>query len=438
MDQMKVDMIAKNKIKPSSPTSYNLKNFKLSLLDQIQLPIYGLIIFFYSADDTETNGSTDHLKSLDKYSYYSKRLKNSLSQTLTSFYPMAGRLNDEAVSIDCNDEGALFVEAKMACNLSEVLTQPDAELLNHFLPTNDPKTLELVPGCMALIQLTSFQCGGIAISVCLSHKLTDVSSLVNILHSWSSTARGSCEATLPPSPVFVGDSLLQPRGLPSFMSRQNFMPPPGKLKTKRFVFEASKIANLKAQVGPIGELYPSRVEVVSALILKVAMAASQSLSGSRPSVLFQAVDLRRRMKPPLPKNTIGNLFWLVPVVIKESTMDLRTMVCKMKEAVNEFSRIASKFKGEEGFSLISEFFKRRAAFKEMERYSCTSWCKFPLYETDFGFGKPVWVSSASVAFKNTMVLVDTKLGDGIEAWVTLEEKNMFIFEQNYYSSIDSA
>ncbi|XP_015868896.3 acyltransferase Pun1-like [Ziziphus jujuba] len=422
--QMKVDMIAKERIKPSSPTPYNLKNFKLSLLDQIQPPIYGLIIFFYSADDTKTNCA-----------YYSKRLKNSLSQTLTSFYPMAGRLNNDT-SVDCSDEGALFVEANIACNLSDILTQPEAELLNHFLPTNDPKTLELAPGCIALIQLTSFQCGGIAISVCLSHKLFDVSSLLTILHGWTSTARGSGEAVLRVPPVFVGDSLLKTRELSSFMSRPNLMPPPGKLRTKRFVFEASKIANLKVEVGLIGKLYPSRVEVVSALILKTAMAASRSMTGSssssRPSVLFQAVDLRRRMKPPLPDNSIGNLFWVVPVVINESEMDLRTMVWKMKEAVDDFSKIATKFKGEEGFSIISEFFKGREVFKEMERYSCTSWCKFPLYETDFGFGKPVWVSSTSIAFKNTIVLVDTKQGDGIEAWVTLEEENMSLFEEKLF------
>ncbi|KAH7515582.1 hypothetical protein FEM48_Zijuj10G0041900 [Ziziphus jujuba var. spinosa] len=106
------------------------------------------------------------------------------------------------------------------------------------------------------------------------------------------------------------------------------------------------------------------------------------------------------------------------------------MVYKMKEAVNSFSLKARKFNGEEGFSVIREFFKGRECYKDMERYSCTSWCKFPLYETDYGFGKPVWVSSTIVAFKNTIVLVDTKQGDGIEAWVALEEENMLIFEGN--------
>ncbi|XP_015894440.3 stemmadenine O-acetyltransferase [Ziziphus jujuba] len=435
--ELKVDIIAKQRIKPSSPTPTHLKNFNLSLLDQIHPPIYGLIILFYSADTKiEDADIGDHHQcrpnSLERNN--SQHLKNSLAETLTSFYPMAGKLKD-AISVDCNDEGALFVEANVNCSLSEFLTKPDAKLLNHFLPTNDPTTRDFAPGCMGIIQFTRFQCGGTAISVCLSHKLFDVSSLITFLHGWTSNMRGYSQTA---SPVFIGDSLLPPRDLSSFMPRPNYMLPPGKLTTKRFVFEAAKIAGLKANVGSIRKQYPSRVEIVMALILKGAMSASRSITGSvKPSVLFQAVDLRRRMNKPLPKNSIGNLFWLAPVVIKDE-MDLKTMVYKMKEAVNEFSLKASKFNGEEGFSVISEFFKGREDYKDMERYSCTSWCKFPLYETDFGFGKPVWVSSTSVAFKNTIVLVDTKQGDGIEAWVTLEEENMLIFEGNYQGLLDSA
>ncbi|KAF5175708.1 vinorine synthase-like [Thalictrum thalictroides] len=50
------------------------------------------------------------------------------------------------------------------------------------------------------------------------------------------------------------------------------------------------------------------------------------------------------------------------------------------------------------------------------------------YETDFGWGNPVWASSASLATKNGILLMDTKCGKGIEAWVSLNEEDMSRFE----------
>ncbi|EXB82426.1 Vinorine synthase [Morus notabilis] len=410
----KVDIIARNTIKPSSPTPDHLRIFKLSLLDQIIPPMYGLIVFFYPAE-TGTN-----------FSEQSSRLRESLSRTLTTFYPMAGRTNAIEPSIDCSDDGAFFVEAKMDCELSDFLRKPDGELLNNFLPTTDPLTAQLSEGYVTLIQITGFRCGGTAVSVCISHKIGDISSLVTFLHGWTSSGEAG-------SPVFVGDSLLPPRDL-SFAQRTDIKS--GNLITKRFVFEASKISHLKDKVGAIDHniqminKYPSRVEVVMAQIFKCAIAASRSVTGSfKTSVLFHSVNLRPRTDPPLPENSVGNLIWFVPVVIEESEMDLRTMVHKMKRLVNEFcNEKAKKFK-DHSLSVLGEFGKW-AEFKEMEFYSCSSWCKFPLYETDFGWGKPIWVSSANLTFKNSIILVDTREGDGIEAWVTLEEEKMAIFERD--------
>lgn len=67
---------------------------------------------------------------------------------------------------------------------------------------------------------------------------------------------------------------------------------------------------------------------------------------------------------------------------------------------------------------------------DIDLYNYTSWCKFPLNEADFGWGKPTWISSAySSLIKNVAMLMDTKEGDGIEAWITLKKEEMDIFER---------
>ena len=63
-------------------------------------------------------------------------------------------------------------------------------------------------------------------------------------------------------------------------------------------------------------------------------------------------------------------------------------------------------------------------------YFSSSWCKFPVYEIDFGWGKPIWVSNGVFSPTNTIVLGDTKCGTGIEAWVTLNAQVMALFEQD--------
>ncbi len=79
------------------------------------------------------------------------------------------------------------------------------------------------------------------------------------------------------------------------------------------------------------------------------------------------------------------------------------------------------------------FMKERAASikkGEVVSFSFTSLCRFPIYEADFGWGKPVWVGSASLTFKNLVTFFDTNSGNGIEAWVNLKEEDMVKFERD--------
>ncbi|KAL0005475.1 hypothetical protein SO802_013036 [Lithocarpus litseifolius] len=51
-------------------------------------------------------------------------------------------------------------------------------------------------------------------------------------------------------------------------------------------------------------------------------------------------------------------------------------------------------------------------------------------EMDFGWGNPMWIGRVSLPFKNDFVFVDTKSGDGIEAWVNLKEEDTAKFESD--------
>ncbi|PON83894.1 Transferase [Trema orientale] len=66
---------------------------------------------------------------------------------------------------------------------------------------------------------------------------------------------------------------------------------------------------------------------------------------------------------------------------------------------------------------------------ELVSFNFTSLCRFPLYE-DFGRGKPSWVSTNPLPYKTLIVFVDTKSGDGIQAYVVFEEEDMAQFKSD--------
>lgn len=107
----------------------------------------------------------------------SQQLKKSISEALTSFYPLAGRIKDN-VFIQCNDEGVIYVEARVNTLISTFLDQPDFDILKSCLPI-EIGSPEAAPG-----MLHFFECGGLAIGVCVSHKLADVPTLGTFIKAW--------------------------------------------------------------------------------------------------------------------------------------------------------------------------------------------------------------------------------------------------------------
>ena len=135
--EMKIEIISWKIIKTSIPTPQPLRTFRLSLLDKIYPPIYSATIFFYPSNPNKKGTITFQV--LER----SCRLQNSLTKTLVHFYPLAGRLKD-AASIECNDQGAYYVEAQISSQL-------DIELLHQINPITDPKTTRLASDSLMLI-----------------------------------------------------------------------------------------------------------------------------------------------------------------------------------------------------------------------------------------------------------------------------------------------
>ncbi|GJW35633.1 vinorine synthase-like protein [Tanacetum coccineum] len=251
----------------SSPTPHNLNSYKLSILDQLIPAPYAPIILYYSNQDNACDLEVQERLIL---------LQDLLSKTLTRFYPLAGTILDD-LSIDCNDVGTYCAVACVNTRLDEFLNHLDYELINHFHPRELTFNGSSVGTCVSNVQVSIFECGGIAISLCISHKIFDGGALSTFVKSWAGTSYGSQKIVYPnlgASSLFPDNDLwLRYSSLVICESLLKM----GNCRTTRFVFYSSKLAAIKADVVAKGVKDPTRVEVVSAVLWKCFMVAIEEI-----------------------------------------------------------------------------------------------------------------------------------------------------------------
>ncbi|KAI3426757.1 uncharacterized protein J3R85_009620 [Psidium guajava] len=415
--ELKVEVVAKETIRPSSPPPDHLRNFNLSIFDQLTPILYTSVLLFYTSS---TNASSNHRSSF---------LKSSLSNVLTRFYPLAGRIRDN-LFVDCDDGGAEFVDAKVNLPLSHILDRPCPVSLRKLLPI-DTESSEASASRLLLVQANAFRCGSLAVGVCVSHKIADASTLSTFIKAWSATALlGNVIVSIEIPPLDTASARFPPLVEMAAISPTVVLPK-ARCATRRYVFDPAKITPLAASEA-VPE--PTQVEAVVALVWKCVARISRKKDPGRPSLLSQAVNLRGRLPEPLPQTTVGNVVGGFKVEIRpqaeEREMELKKLVSDMREAKWEyFDNYTPRLSGGRGSSMAiveaATEFGKLINSGAVDFYNCSSWCGLGLYEAaDFGWGRPAWIGFAGVDYKNSIVLGDARGGGLIEVWLTLSEPDM--------------
>ena len=234
-----VSVCDKTFIKPFSLTPPTLKYHKLSYIDQFYSNLYIPLAFFYPKVQ-QREESTDN-----ELSHIVHLLQTSLSKTLVSYYPYAGKLRDNAI-VDCNDMGAEFLSVRINCTMSEILDHPDASQAESIVfPKDLPWANNYEGGNLLVAQVSKFDCGGIAISMCLSHKIGDGTSVLNFVNDWSRMTYSPMTTTL--APKFVGDSVFSANNYSPIIAPQ-MLSNVSECVQKRIIFHKIKLDALRAKV----------------------------------------------------------------------------------------------------------------------------------------------------------------------------------------------
>ncbi|KAI3975855.1 hypothetical protein MKX01_030700 [Papaver californicum] len=469
MEMMKVETVLKQIINPSTQSPPHSKTFKLSFLDQhLAPPIYIPITLYYEFDNVNNNNNQcdDYKINLEEACERRvAKIKQSLSETLAKYYPLAGRMKEDKLSVECNDEGVEYFETRVSnVRLSQVIERSPSHnsVLRQLLPPCKSSCDSSMPipfdygfklKTLLAIQVNVFECGGIVIGMCMAHKVADASTMFSFIADWAAAARGANENIKGPSFDF-SYTLFPQKDVNNFKPFDLMLTREEELATECFVFTASKIAELKrrnwknivCQDTSQQNTSPcTRVEAVTSFMWKRYMDSvraknqTQAASVDKYGALY-TVNLRPRITPPLPANSFGNIYSFTTALSTpsdendiddgfrkdiSSSNDLN-LVGKVRDAIKKINdKYTRKLQSSED-ELVNDV--KPLTSGEAIFLGFSSWCRFPIYEADFGWGKPTWASIGTIALRNTVFLMDTKSGDGIEAFVNMTKEDMDEFK----------
>ncbi|KAG2623350.1 putrescine hydroxycinnamoyltransferase 1-like [Panicum virgatum] len=365
------------------------------------------------------------------------RLKESMARALVDFYPLAGRLGVDADGrfvIDCKAEGALLVVAR-----SDHLTvddfrdvTPSPELKELFVP-------RVEPSIMLAIQVTFLKCGGVAFGTALHHAAADAISSFRFFHAWSALCSGRDGGGAMAEPPCHDRRLLRARSPPFvnpdafavFCPKLTLTQPSGPVASKVFAVSKDRVAALKQACG-------GGVSTFCALSAHAwrCVCAARGLPADATTRLTLPANVRRRMKPPVPDSYFGNaLIWVgTSAVVRDVTSEaLADTAARIRGAVrrmdDEVVRSAIDY-----FELGEKNARPVPGGLPETELRVISWLGMPVYDADYGWGKPQLMVRAESERSGFVYLMNDD-GGGVQVVVCAEAASLKEFEKLLFANI---
>ncbi|KAL0455978.1 UNVERIFIED_CONTAM: Stemmadenine O-acetyltransferase [Sesamum latifolium] len=355
-ETIKVNVVSKKLIKPCKPTPSHLRSYKISLIDELNPSMHVICILFYPSDQV-VNGK--HITSLEE----------SVSQVLPLFYPLAGRYYKDEHYVDCNDEGAEFSIAEVDCKLHQLIgPEVKTEQLNLLLPLEIGAADEPTDPMLA-VQINKFQCGGLAIGICTSHRIFDSCLQAIFLKAWSNIA--------------IDGGLVI---CPNFDSPTYF--PPQNLAPVQFGVSRTRDTSIPLRGKKHGK--------------------------SRASIVGQAVNVRERTIPPISKYACG--YWASTTFLESTADESYALECNFFEIVSKMRKVIIEGIKDCERILSDREFGRKVLID----------CDFEVTQKSNSLIQRLYGSQIGLSLKT----MNTKDNDGIEAWVSIHESDMPYLEQD--------
>ncbi|KAG6520821.1 hydroxycinnamoyltransferase-like [Zingiber officinale] len=419
-------------VRPAEATPH--RRLWLSNLDLVTPHHHTLSVYFY-----RPGGSANF--------FDAAVLRDALARVLVPFYPMAGRLargEDGRIVIDCNGEGALFVEADAEATVDDDFA-PTGELEQLVPKPNADYTDGISAFPLLLLQVTHFKCGGAALGVGTQHHVVDGVSGLHLINSWSDVARGLGISVQP----VIDRTLLRARDPPNpSFPHIEYQPPPSMKNTtaaqipvpaaavRIFKLTREQLNLLKAK-SPPGGSYSTYV-LLAAHVWRCACIA-RDLPPDQMTKMYIATDGRQRVQPPLPQGYFGNVvFTTTPIAEAGEVTSPEGGPSPAAKTIQEaLVRMDASYL-QSALDYLEMQPNLEALVRGAHTYRCptlglTSWARLPIHDADFGWGRPIFMGPARIGYEGLAFVLPSAAGDGgLSVAISLQPDHMLKFQKLVY------
>ncbi|XP_024532968.1 rosmarinate synthase [Selaginella moellendorffii] len=403
------------------PTRYELTPFD----GMMRIALYQKRILFFERGDSRMD-----------FAALVTALEESLRWVLVSFRPLCGRMVvDQDLSsglwIDCSGETSVrFAEAQTAARLEDLGGFEPSEFCDSLVEIGcspkypwDPK----LP--LLFVQVTRFGCGGISLGIAFSHQTMDGVSAWNFMKSWAERARSGGTSPLPrvscyayKSPMLSERQLEEAARMGGFalgMATKNTIKP--KLGVKKFKATREAIRALKTSLPSF-----STFELVCADYWRrmVASAVEAGILNADECYFVILVNCRGRIAS-MPDSYFGNAITGTRVRANVCELLGGGGICNAARAIHE--GIAGLRDVEGSVLVINKFVEELARngaeippHKPGQSVLVVSSPRHPIFECDFGFGRPVGVTFGTNDLNDSkLYLFPAADGNGMDVTVCM-------------------
>ncbi|XP_050226714.1 spermidine hydroxycinnamoyl transferase-like [Mercurialis annua] len=432
-------------IKPQKPSKTSIH--QLSEWDQIGTVTHMPTIYFYKPSSNWLLKSDAMINTL----------KESLSRVLVPFYPLAGRLRsigNSRLELVCNDMGVKLLEAESKFQLKDFGDFSPCPAFEYLIPCVD-YTLPFNELPLMLVQLTTFQCGGVSVGLAISHTVADGQGALHFICEWARIARGEPLNKSPyldrnvfkidESPVFDHREFNHP---PLLLGKSNnYEERKKKTATAMLKLTKEQIEKLKkiSCVNNDGRSY-TRYEILTGHVWKAACKA-RGHKPEQPTAIGICVDARKRMKPELPDGYFGNAtFDVIAVSTAGEIMSnpLGFASGKIREAIqkvtSEYVTSAVTFlKNQKDLTRFQDLHTLggvEGPFYGNPNLGVVSWLRLPIYGLDFGWGKEIYMGPGTHDFDGDSLVIPHHDEEGsLVLAICLRVAHMDAFKKYFYEGL---
>ncbi|KAI4350345.1 hypothetical protein L6164_004809 [Bauhinia variegata] len=428
--------------------------WRLSEIDQMQPLKHTLSVYVYKPNPDIATTTPPIQAMID-----------SLSKILVYYYPLAGRLHwaqstHDRLELHCNAMGVKLFEAESQAKLADY-ADFETDAVRDLVPKFDYENSPIEEWPLLLVQLTRLSCGGFCVGVASSHVALDGWAAIQFVKLWGKMARGQ---SLDPQEIPFHDRIFlkpsEPRVPPRYDHSEYKKPPPvlGCVDSKEEQKKETRVAMLKLTSDQVLKLKNkaneglqtasarpySRYEAIAAHVWRCACRARQGNEAHQPTVVRMMSDIRNRWKPPIPLNYSGNtvLLTLTPVSTYEEIMGnpLSYGAQKIRDGVqtltNDYCRSSLDFVASQEKVDWLRIGSVGSNFYGNPNMSIVSWINLPVYDTDFGWGKPLRMVPVMRDGDGKSFIMPTPDGDGsLILALRLQTLHMEAFKKFFYQDI---